>query len=347
MKRIVIDGQIYAQRITGQYRYADEILMEMDKLIKKNEFEIVVPSYVNIDGKFKNFKVVKHGRMRGLLWTQTSLLWYLIKNHVISFNFCNITTLLKPGIAVVYDIGYKVLRDHYQNFYGKISSCWHRLNYFILAKQKLPVITISEFSKNQIIEYYKISSDRVIIAGCGWQHILRVKEDNEIFSKYPELKKGKYFFALGSLEERKNFKWIIDVAKRNPNDFFVIAGGSVKNSKEFLDFSGDNIIFTGYIADAQIKALMSNCKAFLFPSIFEGFGIPPLEALSLGVKVLSSNSSCMPEILEDSVAYFSPNNYNINFEDLLSKNTAIPGKVLDKYSWESSAKIILDVLRKL
>ena len=57
MRKIVIDGQVFAQRITGQYRYADEILMEMDKLIKKDELEIVVPSYADIDGKFKNFKV--------------------------------------------------------------------------------------------------------------------------------------------------------------------------------------------------------------------------------------------------------------------------------------------------
>lgn len=346
MRKIVIDGQVFAQRITGQYRYADEILMEMDKLIKKDELEIVVPSYVDIDGKFKNFKVVKYGKAKGILWAQTSLLWYLIKNRAVSLNFCNVTTLLRPGMVVVYDIGYKVLKDYYQNLYGRLSSYWHRLNYFILAKQKLPVITISEFSKNQIEEYYKLNPDRVIIAGCGWQHIQRVDEDKNIFNQYCKIKSGEYFFALGSLEERKNFKWITEVAKRNPGETFVIAGGSVKNSKESLDFSGDNIIFTGYISDGQIKALMANCKAFLFPSTFEGFGIPPLEALSLGVKVLSSNSSCMPEILEDSVAYFSADDYSVNLEELLSENTVGPAKTLNKYSWQKSAKIILEIIKK-
>ena len=345
-KKIVFDGQVFAQRITGQYRYADEILMEMDKLIHKNEFEIIVPSYVDIDGKFNNFKVVKYGKAKGILWTQTSLLRYLIKNHAVSFNFCNITTLLRPGMAVVHDIGYKVLVDQYKNVYGRISSLWHRLNYWILSKREIPMVTVSNFSKFQIKETYCVDKKRIVVAGNGWQHINRISEDKDIFKKYSDIKKGEYYFALGSLEERKNFKWITEIAKRNPEKIFVIAGGTVKNSKESLDFSGNKIIFTGYISDGQIKALMANCKAFLFPSTFEGFGIPPLEALSLGAKVLSSNVSCMPEILEDSVAYFSPYDYNVNLDELLSKETAAPEKALNKYSWEKSAEIILEILRK-
>lgn len=345
-KKIVFDGQVFAQRITGQYRYADEILMEMDKLIEKEEFEIVVPSYVDIDGKFKNFKIVKYGKTKGILWTQTSLFWYLVKNRAISLNFCNITTLLRPGIAVVHDIGYKVLVNHYKNIYGRISGLWHRLNYWLLSKGKRTIITVSEFSKCQIKEIYHVDENRISVAGNGWQHINRINEVQNIFEKYSEIRKGEYYFALGSLEERKNFKWITEVAKRNPDKMFVIAGGSVKNSKEALDFSGDNIIFTGYISDGQVKALMSNCKAFLFPSTFEGFGIPPLEALSLGAKVLSSNASCMPEILEDSVAYFPPDDYNVNLDELMSKQTAAPEKALDKYSWKNSAKAILELIRK-
>lgn len=346
MKKIVFDGQVYAQRMTGQYRYADEILKALDKIVKKNRFEIIVPEYVDIDGKFKNIRVVKYGKVKGLLWTQTCLPAYLIKHNALSVGFCNITPLIKPGITVIYDIAYKVLTDEYKNFYGRISSLWHRIHYFAAAKSRKPIITDSRFSKKQISEVYGVHAKRIAVIGCGWQHILSVGEDDSLFGKYPSIKKGRYFFALGSLEERKNFKWIVEQAKRTPEETFVIAGGSVKNSSEDLKLSGiRNLIFVGYISDEQIKSMMKNCKAFLFPSTFEGFGIPPLEALAMGAPVISSDASSMPEVLGRCAHYIDPYRTDYDLNDILAEPVAAPHEALDRYSWDKSAMQLLKLIR--
>lgn len=337
-KKYVFDGQIYAGRKAGTYRYANEILLELDKIVSKNEYEIVVPQYVNIEGKFKNIKVVRYGNVKGILWTQISLLGYLTKNHAISIGFCNTTPLLKPGITVVHDIGYKVLNTHYKNFYGRLSSLWHRLNYWVIAKSGMPVITVSNFSKKQIEEVYKVQSCRISVIGNGWQHYQKIVEDDSVFEEYPNIMPGKYYFAIGSLEERKNFKWIIEAAKRNPENMFVIAGGNVRNNKNKLDFNeSSNIIFVGYVSDGRSKSLMKHCKAFIFPSTFEGFGIPPLEALSVGAKVFCADIPCLHEICQKSVVYFDPYNYEVYLEQMLNEASYLTNNALENYSWKDSA----------
>ncbi len=87
-----------------------------------------------------------------------------------------------------------------------------------------------------------------------------------------------------------------------------------------------------------MKALYKNCKAFLFPSIMEGFGIPPMEALFNGVPIIISNTSSLPEIYEDCAHYIDPYKYDYSLDELLKEPVASSDKVLNKFSWEKSAK---------
>ena len=104
---------------------------------------------------------------------------------------------------------------------------------------------------------------------------------------------------------------------------------------------------SGYITDGEIKYLMANCKAFIFPSFFEGFGIPPLEALSVGAKIIVSNTSCLPEIFGDSAYYIDPHNYNINLDDLLSISVKDRQLVLNRFRFRIFAKRIHNHILKL
>lgn len=347
-RKIVFDGQIYAGNINGMYRYTDEVLREFDKLIDRDEFEIIVPKGVDLSDRFQNIKVIHYGKARGLLWTQICLLLYLLRNRAVSVGFCNVTPLLKPGITVIHDIAYKVLQEQYRNLYGRLSQYWHRLNYWIIVRSGVPVITVSNFSKKQITEVYKVDPKRIVVIANGWQHYSRIGEDDSIFTEIPVLQKGNYFFSLGSLEERKNFKWVVETAKRNREEYFVVAGGDVRNARNKPEFDKiPNLIFLGYISDERAKSLMRNCKAFLFPSTFEGFGIPPLEALSVRTKVVCAHAASLPEICGEAVIYVEPDQYDLDLKmlDGIDQSDRYE-EVLSRYSWERSAQQLYDFLKK-
>ena len=138
----------------------------------------------------------------------------------------------------------------------------------------------------------------------------------------------------------------MEVAKRNPGCQFVITGKAEGFTKLGVkDLKTDNLHFTGYLTDGEVKSLMSECRAFIHPAIYEGFGIPPLEALSCGARLILSTATCLPEIYEDSAYYIDPYNYDVNLEDMLAKPIGDRQRILEKFSWDADARKLLDILR--
>jgi glycosyltransferase involved in cell wall biosynthesis len=103
----------------------------------------------------------------------------------------------------------------------------------------------------------------------------------------------------------------------------------------------------GYVTDGEAKSLMQSAKAFLFPSFCEGFGMPPLEALSAGTpRIIVSDIPVMHEIFNDNAIYINPNQYNYDLEQMLAGSYCDADSVLNKFSWENSAEKLLLTLRK-
>ena len=337
-KCIVINGKFFSQRITGVQRFAREIVSEMDKLIE-SDIKIIVAVDKNAKDipQFNRIEVVRTGSMTGSLWEQWCLPFFVLRNQALCVNLCNMAPILTPHIVAVHDVSYKVNKC----FFSKKFTIWYNFVFSLIIRRIKKIITVSEFSKNEICRVYKHSFDNICVVHNGWQHFEKISCDRNVPKKY-DLESKKYYFSMSSMAPNKNFRWIAEAAKNNPQNAFAVSGAiNTKVFGDIFDFElPDNLKFLGYVSDEEAKSLMSECKAFLFPTYYEGFGIPPLEAISTGAKAVVSDSSCMREIFGNSVYYVDPDDPDVDLESLLNSSAEDPEKILDKYSWQKSAEIL-------
>ena len=217
------------------------------------------------------------------------------------------------------------------------------------VRHAIKIITVSAFSRKEICENYKISEDKISIIYNGWEHLNDIQEDSSVLDAHPELKKGQFFFTLGSLQKRKNLKWISEYASKHPEDIFAISGkaisGMVSDDIAALQ-TLKNVVLLGYVSDGQVKALMKNCRAFVFPSYYEGFGIPPLEALSCGAKIIIGNAASLPELYGKTAHYIDCNNTDVSLNELLEEETEDADAILKKYSYDNAARELKKLLEE-
>ncbi len=348
MQKYAINGRFIVRKQTGQERFASELIRELDKLDLKDEFVLIVPEYAQNIPQYEHIRVVKYGKVKSHFWEQISFFRYIKKHNLISINLTTTCPLFSPDIVCLHDAAVYEIHDLLtQNVYGKLSTAWHKMMCYVAQKRAKRILTVSEYSKKRLMHYLQIPSEKISVVYNAWQHFNNVEPDESIFSQIPQsIQKKKYFMALSSLTPQKNFMWIKEVAKRNPTCQFVICGSSEGFTKMGeSELKESNLHFTGYISDAQIKALMMECRAFIHPAIYEGFGIPPLEALACGAELILSNAACLPEIYGESAHYINPYDYEVDLEKIMQEPTKHVEETLAKYNWKTEAKKLLSIVR--
>ncbi len=330
-----------SQTVTGVQRYAREILNKLDQLVTDEDIILAVNRDAKDIPEYAKIKVRCIGGFTGNLWEQYSLPVYVLKEKALCLNLCNMVPVITPHLAVIHDVSFKVN----PRFFSKKFLLWYRLVFAFSIKRMKRIITVSEFSKKEMIKNYGICEDMIKVIPSAWEHFENIEYDESTLRKY-ELKKQSYYFAMSSLAPNKNFNWIVHAALNNPQSIFAVSGAvnSKVFGKEAEHNTPDNLKFLGYVSDSEAKTLMRDCKAFLFPTFYEGFGLPPLEAMSTGAKIVISDRSCMREVYENAAYYINPDDANVNLDELCSGPQEDREKILKKYSWEYSAKKLLNLL---
>ena len=237
-----------------------------------------------------------------------------------------------------------------------------RISHRIALKKCKAIITISEFSKQRIVNKLKYDKNKVWLIYCGVDNkfldykksvdsTIRVREKYEL--------PNNYILSLSTLEPRKNLELLIKVYTSliidgKINVPLVLAGRKGWKMDEVLseidEIVREKILFTGFVEDEDLPAVYGNADLFVFPSMYEGFGMPPLEALACGTKVLSSNSTSLPEVLGDASIYFENMNFDSLYESLSKCNVDVEKSVMNnqvqKYSWGIEARKLIEYMRR-
>jgi len=278
-----------------------------------------------------------------------------------SFLFTNLSSDCKK-ILVVHDLSFEL----YPEFFTLKKRLWHHLiNPKKLCRQADVIIAISENTKNDIIRIYQTDPNKIKVIYQGINEMFRrpisEAEKQKVKDKYnlPD----DFIFYLGNLEPRKNIETLILAFQNLKNDSLklVIAGGQAWKYKKIYKLWQQSpvkkrIKFLGYVEASDKPALYSLAKIFIYPSIYEGFGLPPLEAMACSTPVITSFNSSLVEAVDQAGLLIDPNNWNELAETI---NQLLADKRLQdslkerglkhcqKFTWPKAAKEILEIINNL
>jgi len=366
--RIGIETRELLQPGTGLKTYSTQLIKYLKK-VKKSSDKIFyfwgpyhgITDYL-IDYNSIKIETAKRSVTRRRLWTQFDLQYELKKKRIDLYHSLSnyhlpvIKMVSTPMILSLHDIIPILFPDKY----GRLG----KLKYKLASRNADHILTLSKNSKNDIIKYLNIDSEDITVTPLGVDEKFYLKNINkdklkEVKNKYGIRKK--YLLVTGGTEYVKNIKMLFKVMnigrKKFPELFenieLVITSPKwmETNKPEIL---GNSVNFIGYVEEKDFPVIMNGAEIFLFPSIYEGFGLPPLEAMASKTMVISSNSSSLPEVIGNAGIVIEPNNPSLWAEKISS---FLKGNCREKYlkrglervkkfSWYKFAEKIYKVYEK-
>ena len=310
MISVFINGRYLTQTVTGVQRCAAETVKAINGLVMDGEyprsewtFTLLAPPSVQGLPELSALGGRSVGRTRGVFWEQVEL--PLHSRHGLLLSFANMAPLAtRRQCVIIHDASVFAVPETYRPAFR----LWYQFLLPRLGRRADRILTVSRFSQQELVRRARIPEHKLAVVPPAGEHILSRPADSGVFERH-HIGSRPYVLAVGSTAAHKNFDRIALAVSLIPRDDFdlVVAGGS--NAGVFAAQSrgpSPRVRHLGYVDDGELRALYERALCLVYPSLYEGFGLPPLEAMVCGCPVIVSNVASLPEVCGDAALYCDP-----------------------------------------
>ena len=369
--RIAIDAHSVGTQLAGNETYAVNLIEALAEIDPSNSYTLFVTRREAVDrfrGRWPNFEVVRTLPHSPIVRIPITLSAELRRNpvDVLHVQFTAPPLVPCPVVVSIHDLSF----EHLPETFKRRSRMQLRLTVRRSARKAAHILSLSESVREDIIKTYGIAPERVTaIPLAAPNHFTQISEEKElqrVRNTYGI--RGEYILSVGSIQPRKNLKRLVGAYARLHRErlgvklpILVLAGKKAWLYGETLSAIeqsgvGDQIVLTDYVSESDLPALYSGALCFAYPSYFEGFGLPPLEAMKCGVPVIAGNRTSLPEVVGDAGLLVDP------FDEMeiaaalarLIDNPDLRGKLrvkglerAAKFNWHDTARRTLKVYKQV
>lgn len=355
-RRIVVNGRFLAQTRTGVQRYGVETLRALDRCLGHDpgrlrgdtRFQLAVPLDASVP-MLEHFEIHTLPWLRGHLWEQVSLARFARGAELVNFSYSG-PVFKRAQLITLHDAGTWADRGSYAWRYR----LGHNMLVRWLARRVARIMTVSEFSRAEIARHLGLAPDRLVVGREGGEHA-RAEGHTVARVRRLGLMPGRYLLAVGSRKASKNLALLGRALELLPDLSLPVAVAGASDMGIFKDAQPlpRSLRLLGFVADADLYALYRHAAWFILPSLYEGFGLPAVEAMANGCPVLAARTAAMPEVCGDAALYFDPQDAT-SLAGLLRQVGREPGlrarqvahgaRRLRQYHWEANAQVLLQQL---